>query len=153
LLDPDHAVMRPLFEESNRLYDDLAERSGIDVSLDREPVGTLFVATDEGQLEQLASGAFGQGELLDRGGVLEAEPAPHPTVSGGLRLPGGRRSDPAALTAAAAELARRSGAQVRTGVDVKRLAPGYALTDAGVERARAIVLASGAWTRPLARTA
>ncbi len=35
LLDPDHPVMRPLFQESNRLYDDLADRSGIDVSLDR----------------------------------------------------------------------------------------------------------------------
>src|SRR5690348_12756937 len=153
LLDPDHAAMRPLFEESNRLYDDLAERSGIDVSLDREPVGTLFVATDDAQLEQLASGEFGHGELLDRAGVLEAEPALAPTVSGGLRLPGGRRSDPSALTAAAAEMARRAGAEVRTGVDVKRLAPGSVLTDAGVERAETTVLASGAWTRPLARTA
>jgi D-hydroxyproline dehydrogenase subunit beta len=153
LLDPDHAVMRPLFEESNRLYDELADRSGIDVSLDREPIGTLYVATDDSQLEELRSGALGDGDLLDRAGVLEVEPALAPTVSGGLRLPGGRRSDPAALTAAAAELARRAGATVRAGVDVKRLARGSVLTDCGVERAPAVVLAAGAWTRPLARTA
>jgi D-hydroxyproline dehydrogenase subunit beta len=153
LLDPDHPVMQPLFDESNRLYDDLADRSGIDVSLDREPVGTLFVATDDHQLEQLRSGAFGEGELLDRGAVLELEPALAPTVSGGLRLPGGRRSDPAALTAAAAELARRAGADVRVGVDVKRLGRGSVLTDAGVERAGTVILAAGAWTRPLARSA
>jgi glycine/D-amino acid oxidase-like deaminating enzyme len=153
LLDPDHAAMQPLFDESNRLYDELADRSGIDVSLDREPVGTLYVATDESQLEQLRSSDFGDGELLDRAGVLEAEPALSPTVSGGMRLPGGRRSDPSALTAAAAELARRAGATVRAGVDVKRLAPGQVLTDAGVERAAAVVLAAGAWSRRLARTA
>lgn len=153
LLDPDHAAMQPLFDESNRLYDELAERSGIDVSLDREPVGTLYVATDDTQLEQLRSGEYGEGELLDRAGVLEAEPALSPTVAGGLRLPGGRRSDPAALTVAAAELARRAGATVRTGVDVKRLARGSVLTDGGVERAATVVLAAGAWTRPLARTA
>jgi len=153
LLDPDHAQMRPLFDESNRLYDELADRSGIAVSLDREPVGTLFVATDESQLEQLRSGELGDGELLDRAGVLEAEPALAPTVSGGLRLPGGRRSDPSALTAAAAELARRAGARVRVGVDVKRVAAGQVLSDAGVEHAAAVVLAAGAWTRPLARTA
>jgi D-hydroxyproline dehydrogenase subunit beta len=153
LLDPDHAAMQPLFEESNRLYDELAERSGIDVSLDREPVGTLYVAIDDTQLEPLRSGEYGDGELLDRAGVLEAEPALSPTVAGGLRLPGGRRSDPAALTAAAAELARRAGATVRTGVDVKRLAGGSVLTDGGVERAATVVLAAGAWTRPLARTA
>ena len=153
LLDPDHAAMQPLFDESNRLYDDLAERSGIDVSLDREPVGTLYVATDDTQLEQLRSGEFGDGQLLDRAGVLDAEPALSPTVSGGLQLPGGRRSDPSAMTAAAAELARRAGATIRTGVDVKRLAAGSVLTDGGVEQAATVVLAAGAWTRPLARTA
>src|SRR5947209_3605741 len=153
LLDPDHAAMQPLFEESNRLYDELAERSGIDVSLDREPVGTLYVATDDTQLEELRSGEYGDGELLDRAGVLEVEPALSPTVAGGLRLTGGRRSDPSALTAAAAELARSAGAAIRTGVDVKRLAPGSVLTDGGVERAATVLLAAGAWTRPLARTA
>ncbi|HEY0389245.1 MAG TPA: FAD-dependent oxidoreductase [Gaiellales bacterium] len=153
LLDPDRPVMQPLFQESNRLYDDLAARSGIDLSLDREPVGTMFVATDDAQLEQLRSGVYGDGELLDRAGVLAAEPALSPTVGGGLRLPGGRRSDPAALTVAAAEMARRAGADVRLGVDVKRLGGGAVVTDAGVERAGTVVLAAGAWSRALARSA
>jgi sarcosine oxidase subunit beta len=153
LLPPDSAVMQPLFAESNRLYDDLSARSGVDVALDTDPIGTLFVATDDTQLEELQSGAFGEGELLDRAGVLEAEPALAPTVSGGLLLDGGRRSDPAALTVAAAELARRAGADVRPGVDVKRLGAGSVVTDGGVETAGTIVLAAGAWSRALARTA
>ena len=62
-----------------------------------------------------------------------------PTVSGGLLMPGGRRTDPAALTAAAAEMARRAGAEIRCHVDVKRVAPGSVVTDGGFERAGTVV--------------
>src|SRR5206468_2284761 len=84
------------------------------------------------------------GRLLDRDAVLEAEPGLAPTVSGGLLLPSGRRTDPAALTVAAAELARRSGAEVRCHVDVKRVSPGAVVTDGGFERAGTVVLAARA---------
>src|SRR5438445_6448504 len=103
--------MRPLFDESNRLYDELAERSGIDLSLDREPIGTLFVATDDAQMDLLAAGRPEQSELLDRAAVLRIEPALAAIVIGGLLLPGGRRSDPSALTVAAGHLARQAGAE------------------------------------------
>ena len=150
LLDPDDAAMRPLFDESNALYDRLAETSGIEVALDRDPIGTLFVAASEAQLELLGDD---HGEILDRDAVREVEPALAPTVSGGLLVPGGRRSDPAALTVAAAELARRPGAEVRCQAEVRRIGEGVVLTDAGADRAATIVLAAGAWSRPLAAQA
>jgi len=131
LLEPEVDPMQPLFAESNRLYGHLAERAGLDLALDREPIGTLFLATSEAQLERLAENVPADGRLLDRDAVLEAEPGLAPTVSGGLLLPGGRRTDPAALTAAAAEMARQSGAEIRCHVDVKRVSPGAAVTDDG----------------------
>ena len=48
LLEPDLDPMQPLFAESNRLYDHLAESAGLDLALDREPIGTLFLATERG---------------------------------------------------------------------------------------------------------
>jgi glycine/D-amino acid oxidase-like deaminating enzyme len=153
LLEPEVDPMQPLFAESNRLYDHLAERAGLDLALDREPIGTLFLATSEAQLERLAENVPAQGRLLDRDAVLEAEPGLAPTVSGGLLLPGGRRTDPAALTAAAAEMARQAGAEIRCHVDVKRVSPGAAVTDGGFERAGTVVLTAGAWSRRLAHTA
>ena len=153
LLEPDHAELDPLFAESNRLYDELADRSGIDVSLDREPIGTLLLATDNAQMELLDSDPRVQGRMLDRAQVLIEEPALSPTITGGLLADSGRRSDPSALTAAAAAMARAAGAAVRCNVDVKRLSPRTVLTDEGVEHADTVVLAAGGWSRPLARTA
>src|SRR3954453_22422269 len=81
LLEPEVDPMRPLFAESNRLYDHLAESAGLDLALDREPIGTLFLATSEAQLERLAENVPADGRLLDRDAVLEAEPVLAPTVS------------------------------------------------------------------------
>ncbi|HUZ84550.1 MAG TPA: FAD-dependent oxidoreductase, partial [Gaiellales bacterium] len=153
LLDPDRAEMWPLFAESNRLYDELAAACEVRLSLDRDPIGTLFVASSPAQLELLAQACPPVGQLLDRDAVLAAEPSLAAHVAGGLLLPGGRRSDPTALTVAAAERARAAGAEIRCHVDVKQLSRGAAVTDAGVERARTTVLAAGAWSRRLARTA
>ena len=150
LLDPDLAEMRPLADRSSTLYDQIAETSGIDTALDPEPIGTLFLAASQAQLELLREM---EGELLDRDGVLGVEPAITPTVTGGLLIEAGRRSDPAALTAAAAELARRAGAVVRCQAEVRRIGHGGVATDAGPERAGTIVLAAGAWSRSLAAQA
>ena len=71
LLEPEVDPMQPLFAESNRLYDHLAERAGLDLALDREPIGTLFLATSEAQLERLAENVPTDGRLLDRDAVLD----------------------------------------------------------------------------------
>jgi D-hydroxyproline dehydrogenase subunit beta len=153
LLPPDHAPMVPLFERSNQLYDSLADAAGIDIGLDREPIGTLMLATEAAQLELLANEPRMDGELLDADGVLRAEPALGAGIGGGLLSPHGRRSDPGAMTAAAAMAATSAGARVLRHVEVRRIADRAVISDEGVHRADSILLAAGAWSRRLARTA
>lgn len=153
LLPPDHVEMQPLFEESNRLYDRLAAETGADLALDADPIGMLMLATNEQQLETLRSEPRGEGDLLSAAEVRAEEPALTEMVTGGLLVASGRRSDPGALAAAAALAARAAGATIRTHVDVKRLMPGAVLADDGLHKAPTIVLAAGAWSRTLARSA
>ncbi len=153
LLPPDHASMVPLFERSNELYDRLADHAGVDIGLDREPIGTLMLATDQSQLALLGHDPRMDGELLDAPGVLAEEPALTPDISGGLLSPHGRRSDPGAMTAAAAMVATSAGARVLRHVEVRRITEGAVISDEGVHRADVVVLAAGAWSRPLARAA
>jgi glycine/D-amino acid oxidase-like deaminating enzyme len=153
LLPPDHAQMTQLFDRTNALYDMLAAASGIDLGLDREPIGTLMVATDDDQLELLSREPPMAGELLDARQVRDCEPALAAIVCGGLLSPQGRRSDPGALTAAAAIAATAAGARIRRHTEVRRIAQGAVISDEGVHRAGTIVLAAGAWSRPLARAA
>ena len=91
------------------------------------------------------------GERLDAAGVAAEEPGLAPGMAGGLLIAEGRRSDPGALAAAAAEEARAAGAEIRVHVEVKRLVRGDVITDAGRMDAAMVVLAAGAWSRPLAR--
>jgi glycine/D-amino acid oxidase-like deaminating enzyme len=150
ILPPDHEELVPLWRESLDLYARLADVR--DFGFDREPIGTLLLATDEGQLAALDAVAH-PGERLDAAGVAQAEPGLAPGMAGGLLLAEGRRSDPGALTAAAATEARGAGADIRNHVEVKRLVRGGVLTDAGRIDAATVVLAAGAWSRPLARMA
>jgi glycine/D-amino acid oxidase-like deaminating enzyme len=143
--------MAPLFDRSNELYDQLAETAGIDIGLDRDPIGTLMLATDPAQLTLLAGDPRMEGELLDAADVLRAEPALADGISGGLISPYGRRSDPGSLTAAAALSATAAGARIRRHVEVQRISERKVISDEGVHRADTIVLAAGAWSRPLAR--
>jgi hypothetical protein len=64
------------------------------------------------------------GERLDAAGVAAEEPGLASGMAGGLLIAEGRRSDPGALAAAAAEEARAAGAEIRVHVEVKRLARG-----------------------------
>jgi D-hydroxyproline dehydrogenase subunit beta len=153
LLPPDHVELDPLFDESNRLYDKLAVVTGVDLALDAGPIGMLMLATNERQLETLRSAPRGNGDLLSAEEVHAEEPALTETVTGGLLVHAGRRSDPGALAAAAAMAAREAGATIRTHVDVKRLMPGAVVADDGLHKAATILLAAGAWSRTLARSA
>ena len=96
VLPPDHAELVPLWRESIALYSRLADTR--DFGFDREPIGTLLLATSEQQLRSLDAVAH-TGDRLDADGVAEAEPGLAPGMAGGLLIEEGRRSDPAALTA------------------------------------------------------
>jgi sarcosine oxidase subunit beta len=150
VLPPDHGEMIPLWRESVELYGLLADRR--EFGFDREPVGMLLLATCEEQLAALDAVPHA-GERLDAAGVAEAEPALAAGMAGGLLIAEGRRSDPGALAASAAAEAREAGADIRDHVEVKRLVRGGVVTDAGRIDAPAILLAAGAWSRPLARMA
>ncbi|MEP6642468.1 MAG: FAD-dependent oxidoreductase, partial [Gaiellales bacterium] len=50
VLPPDHAELVPLWRESIAVYTRLAGEHGADFCFDREPIGTLLLATHEGQL-------------------------------------------------------------------------------------------------------
>ena len=76
LLEPEVDPMQPLFAESNRLYDHLAESAGLDLALDREPIGTLFLATSEAQLERLGANVPADGTMLDRDGGARGRAGP-----------------------------------------------------------------------------
>jgi sarcosine oxidase subunit beta len=150
VLPPDHAELVPLWRESVALYGRLADRR--EFGFDRGPIGTLLLATSDDQLRALAAVGH-DGERLDAAGVAEAEPGLAPGMAGGLLIAEGRRSDPGALAAAAAAEAREAGADIRTYVEVKRLVPHGVITDAGRIDAPTVVLAAGAWSRPLSRMA
>src|SRR6266705_3221125 len=110
VLPPDHAELVPLWRESLALYERLAD--AYEFGFDRTPIGTLLLATTEAQLESLEAVTHA-GERLDPAGVAQAEPALAPGMAGGLLVAEGRRSDPGALVAAAAEAAVRAGADIR----------------------------------------
>lgn len=148
VLPPDHEELVPLWRESLALYGRLADER--EFGFDREPIGTLLLAADEGQLAALGDVPHA-GERLDAAGVAEAEPGLAAGMAGGLLLAEGRRSDPGALAAAAAESARAAGAEISVHVEVKRLVSGGVITDGGRIDAPMVVLAAGAWSRPLAR--
>ena len=150
VLPPDHAEMIPLWRRSVELYGALADRR--EFGFDREPVGTLLLATSAEQLAALDAVPH-PGERLDEAGVAATEPALAPGMAGGLLVAEGRRSDPGALTAAAAAEAREAGAEISDHVEVKRLVRGGVITDNGRVDAPTILLAAGAWSRPLARMA
>jgi D-hydroxyproline dehydrogenase subunit beta len=148
VLPPDYAELVPLWRESIAVYTRLADEHGADFCFDHEPIGTLLLATHPGQLAALEHAPVA-GDLLDAAGVAAAEPALAQGVAGGLLIAEGRRTDPGALAASAAEAAAAAGAHIRTHIEVKRIGAGRVVTDAGPMAADAVVLAAGAWSRRL----
>jgi glycine/D-amino acid oxidase-like deaminating enzyme len=149
VLPPDHAELVPLWRESIAAYTRLAGEHGADFCFDHTPIGTLLLATHEGQLAALEHAPVA-GERLSSAGVAGAEPALAAGLAGGLLIDEGRRTDPAALAACAATAAAAAGARIRTHVEVKRIGAGTVVTDAGSLSAGSVLLAAGAWSRRLA---
>jgi sarcosine oxidase, subunit beta len=132
-----------LAERSLAAYVALAAEQG-DSWIDTTDAGYLYLSTDGRDLPE-------EGGRLDGDGVAEAEPLLAERFEAGVVLPG-RRVDPGAAVAAWAAEARRHGAEIRTGLPVRRFLVDRgrvtgAATDEGPLLAGRTVLASG-WEAP-----
>jgi D-amino-acid dehydrogenase len=149
-------VIRELSFASLAMHAELATE--IDTGFERRGVMNVY-STEEsaaaGRLEAERSGL--QFQLLDRGQALELEPALQPHIVGAVYYPDEAHCDSLRFVEALAAAAKAEGAEIRTGVEVRRmrrLNGGVALeTSEGELRPSTAVLAAGAWTRQLARGA
>ena len=162
LLPPAVPRFQALFREGLARYQRLAEEGAVPFGL--RPLGYLLLAADEptmatarGCADSLVAGGF-SAEVLECGQLRALEPSLAPDLVGGVRVEGAFAVDPAVVTLAWADAARRAGAEVRTHSEVRRIlvegdrAVGV-LTDAGTLAAGTVVVAAGPWTRRLAGTA
>jgi glycine/D-amino acid oxidase-like deaminating enzyme len=151
---PTEPELEPLWRASAAAYRELSEQTEARFALDPGDIGTLIVATTPEQVAELATASAVEAQFLDADGVRAAEPNLSALVLGGLLLAEGWRVHAATLTAAQAAAATAAGADIRTGVEVRRLEAvpdGCAVvTDTGTLHAGRVLLAAGAWTRRLA---
>jgi glycine/D-amino acid oxidase-like deaminating enzyme len=140
---------------SRNLWQRLAAALPADVEYD--PCGTLWLAADEeemGEVRRKSRFYTERGvrvEVLDAAGVRDAEPSLRPGMAGGLRVPDDAVLYPPCAARFLLEAAKRSGAEVRTGVTVKRLLPegGVALAEGSRIAAARSLNATGPWSPTL----
>jgi D-hydroxyproline dehydrogenase subunit beta len=157
LPNPDPAYHEP-FREGVAAYERLAAGP---VPFGLRPTGLLFLAGDEttltlakGHAQALTAGGFAV-EALGPEELVQAEPCLAPDLAGGFRVDGARALDPASVTLAWAEAARRAGAVVRTHDGVRGLIASNGRTvgvvaESGPVAAGAVVDAAGPWSRQVA---
>jgi glycine/D-amino acid oxidase-like deaminating enzyme len=145
------------------LYDELDERLGPEAHIRRK--GALIVHPEEetwaeepARVERLL--AYGlRCALLDAADVRELEPELTGPLLGAAWFPDDLQCAPRAIARALAREARAAGAQVRTGCDAESIAVrdghvvGVRLAGGETLAAGGVVLAAGAWSRPLAAKA
>ncbi|HKE97318.1 MAG TPA: FAD-dependent oxidoreductase [Actinomycetes bacterium] len=176
LPSPDPRIA-PLFRESLARHEWLA---GGPVPFGLRPVAQLLLAGEPATLpllrahaDGIAQGGF-QVDTLGPGELVRAEPSLAPDLAGGARCEHARALDPAAVTLAWAQAARRAGAEVRTHDAVRGLlhhppgAPAAArpatpatspgrvagvVAESGPVAADAVVVAAGPWARSVALAA
>lgn len=158
----DDPPLQPMSAGSLAMYREVVDHSEMPVRFDPEPVGHLMVATTEGGATVVRSrvasreAAGTHAERLDDAARRDLEPALSPDLADAWLLDQGRRIDPGALTVALTLSARANGADVRThctvrDVVVDRSRVTGVVTDDGVVRGDAVILAAGPWSTPLAR--
>ena len=135
------------------------------IPLDVVQDGYLFLVRDEGTWRSFRAAAAMQRSLGAQVHELDAREAaalvPGIAIDGLIGATYGPQdglADPSGLTQGYATIARRAGAQIRTGVDVQRIrvergAVSGVETDLGFVASRAVVNAAGPWAGPLAATA
>jgi sarcosine oxidase subunit beta len=158
----DDPPLRPMSAGSLAMYREVIEGAEVPVRFDMDPVGHLMVGTTTAGAEVLRSrvadrqAAGTHAERLDAAALRDVEPALAPDFAEAWLLDQGRRIDPGALTVALALAARANGADVRTHCTVRDVVEEGSrvtgvVTDEGILRADAVVLAAGPWSSPLAR--
>lgn len=157
------ARMVRLAEYSRDQLRDVRQATGI--AYDERMQGTLQLFRTEAQLEGIAKdiGVLARDgvpfEVLDRQGCVAAEPGlAHSAadIAGGLRLPADETGDCFKFTAALADVAQSQGAIFRFGERIERLVRGAdgieaAITDKGIVKADAFVVAMGSYSPGLVR--
>ncbi|HJX08592.1 MAG TPA: FAD-dependent oxidoreductase [Actinomycetota bacterium] len=158
----DDPPLRPMSAGSLAMYREVIDGSDVPVRFDPQPVGHLMVATTDNGAAAIRSrvasreAAGTKAERLDDAALRDVEPALSPDLTEAWLLDQGRRIDPGALTVALALSARANGADVRTHCTVRDVVDDGSrvtgvVTDDGVLRGDAVVLAAGPWSTPLAR--
>lgn len=147
-------LIRSLSVRSLELHAELADR--LDTGFQRRGVLNVYATEDTfaaGVREAERSGL--PFRALDRGDALELEPALAPSATAGaVYYPQEAHCDPLRFVQAVGQAAAEAGADIRTGVEARRLRrlDGRVAVETreGELRPRAVVLAAGAWSRPLA---
>jgi D-amino-acid dehydrogenase len=149
-------AIRTLAVASLELHAELAEQ--LDTGFERRGVLNVYAAEEThaaGRREAEASGLPFQ--TLDCEGALALEPALGPRTVGAVYYPREAHVDPLRCVRALGAAAVAEGAEVRTGVDVRRLrreGDRVAVeTSDDTLRPETAVLAAGAWSGALAKTA
>lgn len=155
ILRPHPPELERLARRSEERWLALHERSGACFALDAEPSPYLVIAEDARDLDSDA--ALPGASRLSAEELAATEPLLASDLPGGVLVPGVRRLDPGAAVAALADEARRLGADVRTGCEVKEIAlrngaVSGALTDDGALRASTVVVAAGPWSPRVLRS-
>ena len=138
------------------MYCELEERLGAVARIRRK--GALIVHPEPdtwaGEPARLARMGIAEAELLEPADVRRLEPELTGPLHGASRFPADLQCDPRAIARALAAEAVAAGAALREDCAVERVA-GDGVELAGGKRiaARAVVLAAGAWSAPLAEAA
>jgi glycine/D-amino acid oxidase-like deaminating enzyme len=155
MLDSHPPAMEKLAANSVDRWLALHERTGGAFLLDRIPRGLLITAADAENLEHDAAqpGAV----RVDPDELRTVEPLLSADLAGAVLVPGARRVDPAGGVAALADEARRHGAELKTGCEVKALRVDGGrvtgvLTEVGELRAGTVVVAAGPWSWQVCRS-
>jgi D-amino-acid dehydrogenase len=149
-------VIRALSVASLELHAQLAEQ--LDTGFERRGVLNVYT-TDEAHAAGCREAASSQlpFQTLDRDEALALEPALDPRTVGAVYYPREAHVDPLRCVRALGTAAAAEGVDIRTSVDVRRLrrrGDRVALeTSDGTTRPHTVVLAAGAWSGALSRTA
>jgi glycine/D-amino acid oxidase-like deaminating enzyme len=155
MIDTHPPAMEKLAADSVDRWLGLHERTGGAFLLDRSPGGLLVTAADAEALEHDAGqpGAV----RVEPDELRTVEPLLSADLAGAVLVPGVRRIDPAGGVAALAHEARRHGAELKTGCEVKALRVDGVrvtgvLTEGGELHAGTVVVAAGPWSWQVCRS-